>query len=345
VALRELHDWCTRANARLRPAFERRKAAGIVRECHGDLHLGNITLHEGEPLAFDCLEFNDRLRWIDLMSEVAFLVMDLDGHGRGDLGLHFLNEYLHHGGDYEGLALLPYYQTYRALVRAKVECIRRRQAGTTEPAGREGLRAYIRLARDYIRPRPRALIITHGLSGSGKTTHTGALLAPCGMIRIRSDVERKRLFGYAPEARTQSATDAGLYDRAAGEQTYRRLEELAAAIVTAGYTALIDATFLTAAQRAPFRALAARLGVPFLILEFQAPEARLRERVAARERAGGDASEATTAVLERQLQHREALTADERAAAITIDTDPPIDGAALAAAIRRRIADAQPSDV
>jgi predicted kinase len=158
------------------------------------------------------------------------------------------------------------------------------------------------------------------------------------MIRVRSDVERKRLFGYAPEARTQSATDAGLYDRAAGEQTYRRLEELAAAIVEAGYTALIDATFLTATQRAPFRALAARLGVPFVILEFQTAEALLRERITAREHAGGDASEATIAVLERQLQKREALTADERAAAITIDTGLPVDGVALAAAIRRRIA-------
>jgi predicted kinase len=270
--------------------------------------------------------------------------MDLDGHGRGDLGLHFLNEYLHHGGDYEGLALLPYYQAYRALVRAKVECIRRRQAGAPDPGDRDGLHAYIRLARDYTRPRPRALVITHGLSGSGKTTHTSALLAPCGMIRVRSDVERKRLFGYAPEARTRSATDAGLYDRAAGEQTYRRLEELAAAIVDAGYTALIDATFLTAAQRAPFRALAARLGVPFLILEFQAAETLLRERVAARERAGDDASEATTTVLERQLQYREALTADERAAAITINTGLPVDGSVLAAAIGRRITGAQPSD-
>jgi aminoglycoside phosphotransferase family enzyme len=338
ATLRNLHDWCARAHAHLRPLFERRKADGFIRECHGDLHLGNITLHQGEPLAFDCLEFNDRLRWIDVMSETAFLVMDLDEHGRGDLGLRFLNEYLHLGGDYAGLALLRYYQVYRALVRAKVECIRQRQTGAADAVAWDGLRAYIRLARDYTRPRPRALVITRGLSGSGKTTHTSALLAPCGMIRVRSDVERKRLFGHAPEARTHSGVDAALYSREAGERTYRTLADLAETIVEAGFTALVDATFLREAQRASFRALAARLGVPFVILDFKAAESHLRERVAARERTGRDASEATLAVLERQLATQEALTADERAAALEIDTGLPVDGASLAAEINRRIA-------
>lgn len=334
--LRELRDACAQASERLRPLFERRKAGGFVRECHGDLHLGNITLHDGEPLAFDCLEFSDRLRWIDVMSEVAFLAMDLDARGRGDLGLHFLNDYLHHSGDYEGLALLRYYQSYRALVRAKVEGIRLGQTGPAEPAAYDVLRGYLRLAGAYARPRPCALVITRGLSGSGKTTHSDALLAACGMIRARSDVERKRLFGHAPGARTRSEVDTGLYTREAGERTYRRLEELAAAIVGAGYTALIDATFLKTAQRAPFRALAARLGVPFLILDFQAAEPLLRARIEARARAGHDASEATLAVLARQLETREALTADERAAAITIDTGAPVDAAAIAGEINRR---------
>ncbi|MCC6301866.1 MAG: AAA family ATPase [Gammaproteobacteria bacterium] len=337
ATLQGLRDWSARAHARLRPLFARRKAGGFVRECHGDLHLGNITLHDGEPLAFDCLEFSDRLRWIDIMSEIAFLVMDLDAHGRGDLGLGFLNEYLHHAGDYEGLALLRYYQIYRALVRAKVVGIRLRQGGdATGPESRDALRAYLRLARDYTRPRPRALVITRGLSGSGKTTHTTDLLAPCGMIRARSDVERKRLFGLVPEARTRSEVEAGLYAREAGERTYRRLEALATAIVEAGFTALIDATFLKEAQRAPFRALAARLGVPFLILDFQAGEPLLRARIQARAQSGRDASEATLAVLERQLETQEALTADEHATAITIDTGAPVDIAVIAGEINRR---------
>lgn len=339
ATLRELHDWSTREHTRLRPRFEQRKADGYVRECHGDLHLGNVTLYAGEPLAFDCLEFNDRLRWIDVMSEIAFLVMDLDEHGRGDLGLRFLNEYLHHGGDYAGLALLRYYQVYRALVRAKVESIRQRQTGAADAAAWDAVRAYIHLAQDYTRARPRALVITRGLSGSGKTTHSAGLLAPCGMIRVRSDVERKRLFGHAPEAHTQSDVDAGLYAPGAGERTYRRLAELAEAIIEAGFTALIDAAFLKETQRTPFRALAARLGVPFVILDLQATESRLRGRVAARERAGRDASEATLAVLARQLETQEALTAEERAVAIEIDTGQPVDGAALAAEISRRIAD------
>ncbi|MBK9131069.1 MAG: AAA family ATPase [Gammaproteobacteria bacterium] len=336
--LRELHDESVRAGAALRPVLQQRKAAGHVRECHGDLHLGNITLHAGEPLAFDCLEFNDRLRWIDVMSEIAFLVMDLDAHGRADLGLGFLNEYLHHSGDYAGLVLLRYYQAYRALVRAKVESIRLRQSGATAATAFDALRAYIRLARDYLRPRPRALVITHGPSGSGKTTHTNALLAPCAMIRARSDVERKRLFGYTPEARTQSGLDADLYSADAGARTYRRLEELAAAIIDAGFTALIDATFLKAAQRAPFRALAAQLGVPFMILDFQADAAVLRARVEGRMRVGRDASEATPGVLKRQMDTQEALTTEECADTITIDTGQPVDAALIAAEITRRIA-------
>ncbi|MGE3481771.1 MAG: AAA family ATPase, partial [Gammaproteobacteria bacterium] len=322
--LRELRDWSTRSHTHLQPLLARRKAEGFIRECHGDLHLGNITLYQGEPLAFDCLEFNDRLRWIDVMSEIAFLVMDLDQHGRSDLGLRFLNEYLHHSGDYAGLALLRYYRVYRALVRAKVEGIRLRQTGAAEPAARDGLRGYIRLARDYTRPRPRALVITRGLSGAGKTVHSAALLAPCGMIRVRSDVERKRLFGYAPGARSRSGLDAGLYSRDAGVRTYDHLAGLASAIIEAGFTALVDATFLKQAQREQFRALAARLRVPFMILDFQATEANLRKRVSARAQAGRDASEATLAVLQRQLEGQEALTADERAAAIVIDTGGPV---------------------
>lgn len=339
VPLRQLHAWCARAHERLRPVLERRKAGGFIRECHGDLHLANITLYHGEPTAFDCLEFNDRLRWIDVMSEVAFLTMDLDAHRRGDLGLRFLNDYLHHSGDYEGLALLRYYQTYRALVRAKVECIRLRQTGAASPQSYDAALAYLRLAQDYTCTRPRALVIAHGPSGTGKTTHTAGLLAPCGMVRLRSDVERKRMFGYAPEAHTQADVDTGLYSRAAGERTYRRLAELAAVIIEAGFTALVDATFLKRAQRDQFRTLASRLRVPLMILEFGAAEALLRVRVRAREEAGGDASEANIAVLERQLATWEPLGEDERPASITIDSGRAVDAAALAAEINRRIAD------
>ncbi len=325
--LDELATWSERRHATLAARFEQRRQAGFVRECHGDLHLANITLHEGRPTPFDCLEFDPQLRWIDVVNEIAFLTMDLDARGRRDLSLLFLNEYLHHSGDYEGLALLRYYQVYRAMVRAKIECLRLAQR--VQDGGQNGARhdagayaavlAYIELAGTYVRPPPRALIISHGFSGSGKTTMSEELLAPCGLIRIRSDVERKRLAGYAPEERSHSPSGGGIYTRDVGERTYRRLQDLAAAVIDAGFPVLVDATFLQRAQRERFRALADHLQVPFLILDFQAPEAVLRARVSAR-RPGSDASEAGIEVLMKQLASHEPIGDDERERVLMIDT-------------------------
>lgn len=336
AALVELKQWSERAYQRLAPRFAQRQSAGFVRECHGDLHLANVTLHEGRPTPFDCLEFDPQLRWIDVMSEIAFLIMDLDAHGRGDLALRFLNEYLHHSGDYEGLDVLRYYGVYRAMVRAKIESIRLRQQKADSAAAYDPLLGYLKLARAYTSAAPGAVLIAHGLSGSGKTTLSRHLLAPCGLVRVRSDVERKRLAGYRPDERTRSPIGGGVYTQTAGERTYRRLEELATAIVTAGFPALVDATFLQRAQRDAFRALAARLQVPFLILDFRAEETLLRERLHGR-KAGSDASEADLAVLARQLLTQEPLAEDELDATMAIDAAGEPDFPALAAAIRARI--------
>lgn len=335
--LDELAQWSENAHARLEPCFTQRLAGGSVRECHGDLHLANIALHEGRPTPFDCLEFDPKLRWIDVMCEIAFLVMDLEAHGRGDLALRFLNEYLHYTGDYEGLEVLRYYRVYRAMVRAKIENIRLRQQQADTTAAWDTLLGYLRLARACTGTMPGAVVITHGLSGSGKTTLSRRLLAPCGLIRLRSDVERKRLAGYRPDERTRSPIGGGVYTHAAGERTYRRLEELTTAIVAAGFPALVDATFLQRAQRDAFRALAARLGVPFLILDFEAEESLLRARLQGR-KAGSDASEADLAVLARQLLTREPLAPDELGVTLRIDAGGEPDYSALATAIRLRIA-------
>jgi aminoglycoside phosphotransferase family enzyme len=125
--LRMLRQWTEREHGARRDAFERRRGEGFVRECHGDLHLGNITMIDGRPVPFDCIEFNDELRWIDVMSEVAFLAMDLEDRGRRDLAWRFLNRYLEATGDYAGIPVLRFYLVYRALVRAKVHLIRSRQ--------------------------------------------------------------------------------------------------------------------------------------------------------------------------------------------------------------------------
>ena len=341
--LRQLEAWSEQYSHALAPLFVLRKAQGYVREGHGDLHLANITLIDGEPVVFDCLEFNERLRWIDTMSDVAFLVMDLDAHRRPDLAARLLNGYLEACGDYDGLRVLDYYRVYRALVRAKVTRLRLAQVAeahhgdTPDLALSQQLVGYLRLAADYTRTQPRGLIITHGLSGSGKSTVAQLLVEHCGMIRVRSDVERKRLYGLAPEARSGAAIDRDIYQPAATEHTYSRLAELARTIDAAGYPVIVDATFLRRAQREAFRQLAAELRIPFLILSCHAPDAQLRQWIRERSAAGGDVSEADLVVLDRQIAAQEILGPEEQAKILSVDTTRELDPRRLAEEVLARL--------
>lgn len=338
-SLRELRQWSERTHAALIPTLHQRKQGGHVRECHGDLHLANLAIIGDEAVPFDCLEFSPGLRWIDCVSEIAFLLMDLDYHDQYDPGLQFLNAWLHHGGDHDGLACLRFYLVYRAMVRAKVACIRAQQAGSDHE--RDNLLGqysrHLELARDYTRPRAQALIITHGVSGCGKTTLTDDLLAPLRALRVRSDVERKRLHGLTPGARSGSTLGEGIYNAAAGQQTYDRLADLAAMIIDAGYSAIVDATFLRRDQRQRFRELASRLGVPFIILDIRADEADLRERVSQRAAMAQDASEAGIAVLQQQLRERDPLQTDEQLVTLAVETEMPRDSDGLARRISERV--------
>lgn len=320
--LERLRGWTLREHARLHAAFDARKAGGFVRECHGDLHLGNIVLLDGEPTPFDGIEFNEALRWIDVMNEVAFLVMDLFDRRLPRLAWRLLNGYLEATGDYAGLALLRYYLVYRALVRAKVACIRAHQpnlnAQQGDRAGREYLE-YLRLAKVLAENSPRALVVMHGVAGSGKTTVAQELLEACGAVRLRSDVERKRLQGLEAGARTGSALGAGIYTPELTTQTYARLAALSGAVLEAGYPVIVDATFLAWTQRDAFAALAHESGVPFAIADCEAPEGVLRERVATRQQNASDASEADLEVLGRQLASLEPLTPAELANSVGFD--------------------------
>ena len=250
--------WAEREYQAHQPAFCERQRAGFIRECHGDLHLGNIARIEGEITIFDCIEFNDAMRWIDVMSEVAFTVMDLQDRGRGDLGQRFLNAYLEITGDYAGLSVLRFYLAYRAMVRAMVARLRAAQLGSGDARGAvlAEYDGYVDLARSYAQPPRPAIILTHGFAGSGKTTLSQALLEVLGAVRIRTDVERKRSHGYGARARSQGAIDRGLYTPEATEATYRRVCTLAGGVVAAGHVAIVDATFLKRWQRDLFRQLA-----------------------------------------------------------------------------------------
>lgn len=321
--------WSQAQGEALAPLFAQRLADGRVRECHGDLHLGNLVLEGGEPQLFDAIEFNPAFRWIDVLSEVAFLVMDLQARGRADLAWRFLNAWLEQTGDYAGLRVLPYYLVYRAMVRARVAALRLGQlAGQARRAAEQELALYLRLAGQFTRPRERWLWLASGVSGSGKSSQSQGLIEARGVVRLRADVERKRLFGLRPEE-ASAGMAPGMYTAEATRRTYERLDELARQVLEAGLPVLVDATFLQRAQRDAFRALAQALGLPCLILAFEAPEAVLRERVRQRTQAGHDASEADLAVLDAQLASREPLDAAEWAQAVAVDTRAPVDWPAL----------------
>jgi aminoglycoside phosphotransferase family enzyme/predicted kinase len=337
--LRGLRRWTVDAHAALVPAFAERRRRGCIRECHGDLHLANIVVIEARPTPFDCIEFNAGLRWIDVMSDVAFLMMDLDDHGRADLAWRFLDRYFEETGDYEGLRVLDYYRVYRALVRAKVRMLR--AAGTQTGAARTeddaGFGAYLALAARLTAPRRPALLITHGFSGCGKSTVAQMLVERMGAVRVRSDVERKRLHGLAALQASGSAPGAGIYTPAATAATYDRLAAVAQTAIESGHHVVVDAAFLSRGGRERFRALAARLGASFLIASIEAPESVLRARVAARARQSNDASEAGTAVLERQLAGHEPLAPAEMPYAVALD-GRGLDDAGICDPLLRRLA-------
>jgi len=294
--------------------FAQRQAQGCVRECHGDLHLGNIVLLDGTAVPFDGIEFCPSLRWIDTLSEVAFLMMDLEAHGRRDLAFVFLSAYLEAGGDYAGIGLLPFYLVYRAVVRAKVSLLRSRQPGLTPKLKTQavaGYQRYIAVAAAYARESRGAVVITHGYSGSGKTTLARQLLASLGAVLVRSDVERKRLHGLVALARATAANGAGIYTEDETSRTYAQLLTHAKNVVQAGYPVIVDATFLRTAHRAAFHALAIALGVPFAIVHVEATPAELRTRLLARAAGGADASDATLQVLEAQIREGDALSSEE----------------------------------
>lgn len=325
-----LRQWSEAQGERLAGLMDQRRAQGWVREGHGDLHLGNLVLLDGQPRLFDAIEFNAAFRWTDTVYDMAFLVMDLQVRGQGLLAARFLDAYLAHTGDYDGLALLPYALAYRAMVRAKVAALVCMQLPPEAQAPlRADLARYLDYAMGLLQPRPPVLWLATGVSGAGKSSQTQGLIEAQGIVRLKADVERKRLFGLDPLARSAAPTlvQGGIYSPEATEQTYARLEGLARTVLQAGFAVLVDATCLQRAQRARFAALAQSLSVPLRLLAFDASEAVLRERITRRAAEGTDPSDASLAVLESQLAKREPLTPEEQTQALVLDTTAPVDWA------------------
>lgn len=320
-----VEEWTETTFAHLRPVFLARQHNGYIRECHGDMHLGNIIVLDGNPLLFDALEFNAALRWIDVVSDIAFLVMDLQKSAHPERGWHVLNQWLEHTGDYEALQLLPWYLCYRAMVRAKVAALRLAQLdGSDHNTALAQCQAYLTLALRYTQPRQTALIMTHGISGSGKTTHSHYAVDHCGLIRIRADVERKRLFGLQPLASSHHIP-GGIYSEAANERTQHHLERLAHDILDTGFPVLVDATFIRQEARDRMKAIALELNVPWYFLAFEAAPATLRERAGKRSAHARDASEADAGIVDLQIARLQPLQPDELTRTLGISTDTPPD--------------------
>ena len=327
--VRELSEWTEQRFNAIEPLLSRRRQKGRVREGHGDLHLANLVMvgedgHD-EVLPFDAIEFNDALRWIDVANDMAFAWMDLLNHGRPGLANVLLSGWLDNSGDVSAPTVWSFFASYRAGVRAKVAAIRLGQLGGAGPGAAAWpeaqvclteARRYLALALGIARPPTPQLVITHGLSGSGKTWASSSWLAAEATgraIRLRSDVERKRLHGLSALAPSGSGLNSGLYSPQAHGDTYASLLTRARRLLDEGWTVVVDAAFLRASERAAFAALASEQCVPFHLLACEAPVDVLRQRITERQARGADASEATVAVLEQQLGWLEPLTDAERA--------------------------------
>ncbi len=306
-----LIDWTHDVLRRRLDAFRGRESAGFIRECHGDLHARNITRWQGRLTPFDCLEFDPGLRWIDVMNDAAFLVMDLNAHRRQDLAAAFLNQYLETTGDYGGVALLPFYAANRALVRAMVDALAAEGDARRAPQFGARFESRVRTAAAFMHPRPPVLIVMHGPSGSGKSWLSERLAPTLGAIRIRSDVERRRL----------AATV--LHTAEEDERTYAHLVTCADGCLQGGMPTIVDAASLRRPARDLFRALAARRGVALLWVSCGAPKPVLIERIERRHLAMSDPSDADRGVLERQLKNFDPLAPDERGAVVAVDTEDP----------------------
>jgi len=298
-----LDRWTEQALAHQKQALAKRKEEGFVRECHGDLHLRNIVLWQGEPVPFDAIEFNDAFRMIDVANDVAFFVMDCDARKRPELGLRFFSRWLEETGDEGSLGVFDLYRFYRATVRGKVALL---TAAGLEGEGRrqqiEEARRYFQLAFSYTQPKTPKLFAVAGFSGSGKSTLARLGMAEEGALVLRSDAIRKRI------ARKQGISQQELYTKPMHEATYQAMFSLADAALRAGFSVILDATFLHPPSRDQLRDLAARAGVPYRIVWLDVPKEELRRRIAARK---DDLSDADLAVLEMQLAQHAPPPADE----------------------------------
>ena len=320
--IKKLEMWANEQFAKHKKLFQKRKEKGFIRDCHGDLHLANIILYNNKLILFDRLEFNEDLRWTDVIADLAFLAMDLAGKKQPKLANQLINTYLLFTEDYEGLNLLAYYLSYRAVVRAKIALFRLNQKDLNNKEKLD-IRAdyynFINLAESYIKPKKPSLIIMHGLAGSGKSTISKKIVTECGAIQISSDIIRKQLFNLSFYEKSNSIPYGGIYTSESTDKTYKKLLNLAEGIIKAGFIAIIDATFLLYSQRIMFYNLSDFLKVPFYILYCQTNDLELKQRIKKRVNRNNSISEANSIILEYQKKLIEPLSNTEKQYTLVIN--------------------------
>jgi aminoglycoside phosphotransferase family enzyme len=316
-----IEAWTQQQAVALKPVFEARARNGFIRECHGDLHLENLLVQDGRFVPFDAIEFNHELRWIDTANDIAFLVMDLMSRGSRNLAYFLLNAWLEETGDYDSLAVMRFYLVYRSMVRAVVTSIRQQQRSSRQNESfRIKTEAYVELAATLVDTPQATLYLMHGFSGSGKTWVSQRMIGELPALRVRSDLERKRLAALSAQQSAEGRIESGLYSPAATDLTYRALARFCEAGLRAGFDMIADATFLRHRHRELFAAIAAANGARLSILDCTAPLPVLRERISRRQAENQDASDADLAVLEHQLAHHDPLIESEQALVVAIDS-------------------------
>ncbi|GAB4541035.1 MAG: bifunctional aminoglycoside phosphotransferase/ATP-binding protein [Pleurocapsa sp.] len=296
--------------------FKSRRDSHKIKECHGDLHLKNICLWQDKIQLFDRIEFNEPFRFVDVMYDVAFAVMDLEARGRKDFANAFLNTYLEQTGDWEGLPLLPLYLSRQAYVRAKVTSFLLGDPNIPDAVKQDAQKTakeYYRQAWQYTQHQPGKITLMSGLSGSGKTTVATEMARQTGAIHIRSDAVRKHLAGIGLDETGGNE----IYTPEMNQKTYDRLLELGLMAATAGFPVILDAKYDRVALRQPAIEAAKSHNLEVEIINCVAPTAVLRDRLNQR---SGDISDATADLIDAQVSASEDFTPDEQAYVTTVDT-------------------------
>jgi hypothetical protein len=334
--LRCLATWFSNELENLWPTLLQRQDKGYIRECHGDFHLANLVRLPSGISAFDCVEFSTELRSIDVLSDAAFLMMDLTARGRQDLAFRFMNRYLEITGDYDGMAVFGLYYVYHALIRAKIAAIRgvERTKVADRRRDQQEIADFCSVANRWIERRRPCLVAMHGFSASGKTWLSDRLVSRLPAIRVRSDIERKRVYGLDETEASGSPVGERIYRPAARSEIYSVLAAAAETCLQLGLHVIADASFLRRADRQQFSELASMLDANFIIVDTSAKPEELLRRVGLRGLEAGDASEADANVLRYQFDSEDPLEAAELERTVVVATDADVDPTAVAELIQ-----------